>query len=107
VLDTENLPLRAADQAALLLDWGFTVPPGTDGVGRLAEPADLVAAPEPSRAAPRVAAPAGAVTADPAGDAASPLVGAGLAVAAVAVVVVTVIGRRRAVRRVPSSGEGR
>lgn len=109
VLDTENLPLRAADQAALLLDWGFTVPPGTDGVGRLAEPADLVAPPEPepSRAAPRPAGAAVAVTPEPAEDRPSPLVSVALAVAAVAVVVGTVLGRRRAVRRVPPSGEDR
>ena len=41
VMDTENVPLRAADQAALLLDWGFATPAGTDGVGRLVRPADL------------------------------------------------------------------
>src|ERR687894_128221 len=28
VMDTENVPLRAADQAGLLLDWGFSVPAG-------------------------------------------------------------------------------
>jgi D-alanyl-D-alanine carboxypeptidase (penicillin-binding protein 5/6) len=43
VLDTENVPLRAADQAALLLDWGFTVPASSPGVGRLVRPEDLLA----------------------------------------------------------------
>ncbi|RBY80102.1 D-alanyl-D-alanine carboxypeptidase [Blastococcus sp. TF02-09] len=105
VLDTENQPLRAADQAALLLDWGFTVPPGSKGVGRLVTPADLVA--EPSQAAPRTTprttsrAVEPAATAASTGDDASPVVGVALAVAAVVVVVATVVGRRRAVRRVP------
>jgi D-alanyl-D-alanine carboxypeptidase (penicillin-binding protein 5/6) len=103
VLDTENQPLRAADQAALLLDWGFAVPPGTEGVGRLVEPADLVAAPEPGRRTPRPVEPAAARAAEPPGDEPSPLLGAGLAVAAAAVVGATVVGRRRAVRRVPVS----
>ncbi len=98
VLDTENQPLRAADQAALLLDWGFAVPPGTEGVGRLVEPADLVAAPGPSRAAPPSAEPAAQVTEHPPEDDDSPLIGAGLAVAAALVVGVTVVGRRRAMR---------
>ncbi|MGY1753189.1 D-alanyl-D-alanine carboxypeptidase family protein [Blastococcus sp. SYSU D01042] len=103
VLDTENQPLRAADQAALLLDWGFTVPPGTEGVGRLVEPGDLVAAEEPDPPAPRAASPAApaAATAAQDDDAASPLLGAGLAAAALLVVAATVVGRRRAVRRVP------
>ncbi|HEV7213281.1 MAG TPA: serine hydrolase [Blastococcus sp.] len=35
VMDTERRPLRASDQAARLLDWGFSVPPGTPGVGVL------------------------------------------------------------------------
>lgn len=115
VLDTENQPLRAADQAALLLDWGFAVPGDSDGVGRLVTPADLVAPPEPappaepSRAAPPPADPAGPVAAAAVDDAAprdepSPLVGAALAVAAAAVVLATVVGRRRAVRRVPPPG---
>jgi len=105
VLDTENQPLRAADQAALLLDWGFTVPAGTEGVGRLVTPADLVAPPEPSRSAPRAPEAAEPVAVAPPGDDdPSPLVGAGLAVAAAAVVGATVVGRRRAVRRVHPAG---
>ncbi|SOC49011.1 D-alanyl-D-alanine carboxypeptidase (penicillin-binding protein 5/6) [Blastococcus aggregatus] len=110
VLDTENQPLRAADQAALLLDWGFTVPSGTPGVGRLVQPADLVVPARPTRAPrpePRAAEPAAAVAPGPDDDAPSPLVGAGLAVAAVLVVAATAIGRRRAVRRVPVSEESR
>jgi D-alanyl-D-alanine carboxypeptidase (penicillin-binding protein 5/6) len=104
VLDTENQPLRAADQAALLLDWAFTVPEGTAGVGRLVTPADLVDPPEPSPSAPRAAEATEPAAAAPPGNGPSPLVGAALAVTAGAVVVATVIGRRRAVRRVPPPG---
>ncbi len=112
VLDTENQPLRAADQAALLLDWGFTVPSGTPGVGRLVQPADLAAPAAPTPAEPRTdrpqaAEPAAAVAPGADDGAPSPLVGAGLAVAALVVVGATMAGRRRAVRRVPVSEEGR
>ncbi|HYH24636.1 MAG TPA: serine hydrolase, partial [Blastococcus sp.] len=58
VLDTENVPLRAADQAALLLDWGFAVPAGSEGVGRLVRPGDLVPTSGTSSAAPSSADPA-------------------------------------------------
>ncbi|MDT0275056.1 D-alanyl-D-alanine carboxypeptidase family protein [Blastococcus goldschmidtiae] len=113
VLDTENQPLRAADQAALLLDWGFAVPPGTDGVGRLVEPADLVESAEVAEpaepaevtevtpsAGPAAGQPAAAVPPDPEEDAPPLLLGAALAVAAAGVVAATVVGRRRAVRYV-------
>ena len=43
LLGSEAEPLRAPDQAARLLDWGFSVPAGTDGVGRLIEPAEAAA----------------------------------------------------------------
>jgi D-alanyl-D-alanine carboxypeptidase (penicillin-binding protein 5/6) len=100
VMATENVPLRAADQAALLLDWGFAVPPGARGVGTLvrsgALPPISPTAERPSRGpdpAQRVAT-AGA-------EPSSPLVPAALAGAAILVVVATVVGRRRAVRAVP------
>ncbi|MGY1635073.1 D-alanyl-D-alanine carboxypeptidase family protein [Geodermatophilus sp. SYSU D00742] len=104
VMGTENVPLRAADQAALLLDWGFTVPAGTPGVGVLVDSAADV--PPPTTTAPRTTPPAagpplpapGAVG-GPAGE--SSLLGLGLGAAAAAVVVATLVGRRRAVRRVP------
>src|SRR3954452_15448543 len=48
IMDTENRPLRAADQAALLLDWGFAVGTGTEGVGRLVAPGEVRAAPPPT-----------------------------------------------------------
>jgi D-alanyl-D-alanine carboxypeptidase (penicillin-binding protein 5/6) len=99
VMDTENVPLRAADQAALLLDWGFAVPRGTEGVGRLVRPGEVpVAAPSPlPRRTP--SAPDRPAEAAPDERAASPLVPAALAGGAVAIVVATVLGRRRAVRR--------
>ena len=110
-MDTENVPLRAADQAALLLDWGFAVPAGTEGVGRLVRPADLAvptAAPttSPTRTRSRTGTRTG--PARPRRPAAShPLVPAALAGAAVLIVVATLIGvvgpcarsRRHAVRR--------
>lgn len=95
VLDTENEPLRAADQAALLLDWGFTVPPGTEGVGRLVEPADLLAA---TAAPPAERRPDARPLADPAPGGSPALIGAGLAMAVVVGVGATVAGLRRARR---------
>jgi D-alanyl-D-alanine carboxypeptidase (penicillin-binding protein 5/6) len=107
VMATENQPLRAADQAALLLDWGFAVPPGTDGVGRLVDPSEAAALVTPAaRASGRpvvlTVAPDGvsAASANPAGS--SPAVPVALAVGAVVIVAATVIGRRRAVRLVPA-----
>jgi len=52
------------DQAAHLLDWGFSVPAGTAGVGRLVTAADLAAAPATASATattppPRAPAPVG------------------------------------------------
>jgi D-alanyl-D-alanine carboxypeptidase (penicillin-binding protein 5/6) len=99
VMDTENTPLRAPDQAALLLDWGFAVPAGTAGVGTLVRPGDLVptAAPTTSHRTVRPDA-AGAVA--PAATAAFPVVPVTLAVTAVLIVAATLVGRRRAVRPV-------
>jgi len=108
VMATENVPLRAADQAALLLDWGFALPAGSDGVGTLVEPGEVpaTAAPSPtsSPAAPRLPVADG-VAAAPADD--SPgWVPVALAAGAVAVVAGTVIGRRRAVRPGPRDPGG-
>jgi D-alanyl-D-alanine carboxypeptidase (penicillin-binding protein 5/6) len=104
VMDTENVPLRAADQAALLLDWGFALPAGSDGVGRLVEPADLAGLATATSAAPGTTAatrpaPAGGAAA-PTEAAASPLVPLTLAGGAVLIVAATVAGRRRAMRPV-------
>jgi D-alanyl-D-alanine carboxypeptidase (penicillin-binding protein 5/6) len=105
VMDTENVPLRAADQAALLLDWGFATPAGTGGVGRLVRPADLAeltAAPTSSPRRTRAPVPAPAAAPPPAEERdGSPLVPAALAGGATLIVAATLIGRRRAVRPVP------
>ena len=109
VMDTENVPLRAADQAALLLDWGFALPPGTEGVGRLVRPGEVVAGPSSSptptrtRAAPAPSTPV-AGPREETGE--SPLVPAALAGGAVLIVAATLLGRRRAVRPVvrPAAG---
>jgi D-alanyl-D-alanine carboxypeptidase (penicillin-binding protein 5/6) len=97
VMGTENVPLRAADQAALLLDWGFAVPPGIDGVGTLVTSGSLAPTTSPSPRPARSSDPAPRVTT--AGSATSSrLIPAALAGTAVLVVAATVIGRRRAVR---------
>ena len=44
LMQTERRPVHEAQQAALLLDWGFSVPAGTTGVGRLVEPGEVPAA---------------------------------------------------------------
>jgi D-alanyl-D-alanine carboxypeptidase len=107
VMGTENVPLRAADQAALLLDWGFGVPSDTAGVGRLVDSADDVAPPHaPTALAPP---PDGVAAAPPAGAAdggQSVLLPVGLAVTAGGIVVATVVGVRRAVRVVPAPLNG-
>jgi D-alanyl-D-alanine carboxypeptidase len=101
VMDTENTPLRAADQAALLLDWGFAVPAGTEGVGSLVSPGAV--AESPTATATRPAAPSrpaatDAVIASTAGG--FPVVPVTLAGTAVLIVVATLVGRRHAVRPV-------
>ncbi|MCV2488496.1 serine hydrolase [Geodermatophilus sp. YIM 151500] len=113
VMATEPVPLRASDQAALLLDWGFAVPAGTPGIGRLVTPADVPALTEPPPTpAPRSAAVAGraggspgaaagtppaAAAAPDSGSALVPLAAAAAAVSIVAggVVIGALAGRRR------------
>jgi D-alanyl-D-alanine carboxypeptidase (penicillin-binding protein 5/6) len=89
VMNTENVPLRAADQAARLLDWGFAVPPSAEPVGRLVRPAELPPSPTPA-ATSDAPAPAPAAAAAPPEEAASgPLLPAALtAVLAVVLAVV-------------------
>jgi serine-type D-Ala-D-Ala carboxypeptidase (penicillin-binding protein 5/6) len=101
VMGTENVPLRAADQAALLLDWGFAVPARTAGVGRLVDSAADVPPPQTPARRPQV------LTQPPvpipvAGDGEPLLLPVGLAVTAAGIVVATVVGVRRAVRVVPA-----
>jgi D-alanyl-D-alanine carboxypeptidase (penicillin-binding protein 5/6) len=109
VMDTENVPLRAADQAALLLDWGFALPADVDPVGELVEPGEVpteapaTTIPPPTVAPPVVSAeqPAAAT----AGEDDSTLVPLALGGTAVLIGVATLIGRRRAVRPVPVASE--
>ena len=102
VLDTENVPLRAADQAALLLDWGFTVPAGSEGVGRLVRPEELATPVAPTTAPPAEPTPTrlppGPTATAPASGVFSPVVG-GLGLAGVALSATLVLGRLRAARR--------
>jgi D-alanyl-D-alanine carboxypeptidase len=101
VMDTENTPLRAADQAALLLDWAFTVPADADEVGTLVASGDLPPLPATSSPAPRTRQPAAAApAADPPGPS-DDWVPLALGAGALAIVTATLIGRRRAVRVVP------
>ncbi|HEY0403350.1 MAG TPA: serine hydrolase [Blastococcus sp.] len=105
VMDTEHTPLRAADQAARLLDWGFAVPAGTAGVGTLVTPGDLV--PSPSAAASstrRAARPPVSAAADT--TTGFPVLPVTLGGTAVLIVAATVVSRRRAVRPVPPSATG-
>ena len=48
ILGSEATPLRAPDQAARLLDWGFSVRPGTAGVGWLVDPDEAAALAAPT-----------------------------------------------------------
>jgi D-alanyl-D-alanine carboxypeptidase (penicillin-binding protein 5/6) len=101
VMGTENVPLRAADQAALLLDWGFAVPAGTAGVGRLVDAAVDVPPPHtPAARPPDLVQPP--VPIPVAGDGEPLLLPVALAVTAAGIVVTTVVGVRRAVRVVPA-----
>ncbi|WP_245699958.1 D-alanyl-D-alanine carboxypeptidase family protein [Geodermatophilus siccatus] len=101
VMGTENVPRRAADQAALLLDWGFAAPAGTEGVGRLvdsaADASPLSPTPFPGPAGV-VATPAPPAT----DDGQSVLVPVALGVTAAGIVVATVVGVRRAIEVVPA-----
>ena len=101
IMDTERVPLRAADQAALLLDWGSTVPAGA-GVGTLADSGELPPPRRANTAAPRTADPTDPAHAtQPAGEASPPWVPAALGAGALTIVTATLVGRRRAVRVVP------
>lgn len=104
VLDTESVPLRAADQAALLLDWGFALPAGSAGVGRLVRPGEPATSPPPTSAPPAEPTPSasapGATGAAPApgSSLSAPVVG-GLGLAGLALSATLLLGRPRAARR--------
>jgi len=109
VMDTENRPLTAPAQAVKLLDWGFSVPAGTTGVGTLVTPAEVAAPPSPGSSSPPRPTPrpasSGAALAGPAD--AFPVVPVSLGGVAVLIVAATVAGRRRAVRPAPVRRPGR
>jgi D-alanyl-D-alanine carboxypeptidase (penicillin-binding protein 5/6) len=104
VMGAEPVPLRAADQAALLLDWGFGVPPSLGRVGTLVGSAADVPPPPSSAPAP-APGPAGAAAgpaAPPAADGGGPpLLGLLALGVASAGLLVAVSARRRAARRRP------
>ncbi|SDO34416.1 D-alanyl-D-alanine carboxypeptidase (penicillin-binding protein 5/6) [Geodermatophilus sp. DSM 45219] len=96
VMGTENVPLRAADQAALLLEWGFAVPAGTAGVGRLVDSAADVPPPPPEPPAPRLPDGAAPPAPLPVARGGQPLLlPVGLAVVCAGVAVATLVGVRR------------
>src|SRR3954466_15569081 len=104
VMDTENRPLQAPQQAARLLDWGFAVPPGVHGVGHLVRPSEVPSLTRtvkgttaaPSAHAPLAPPPRAASHAD--AVAPSPAVPVALAVGGVVIISATLVLRRRAVR---------
>jgi D-alanyl-D-alanine carboxypeptidase (penicillin-binding protein 5/6) len=103
VMNTESQPLRAAEQAALLLDWGFALPDDVEPVGRLVDPGEVAASPSSARSGSIPAERTGSTGAAAPGEdpEPSPLVPVALAAGAVLVVAATVVGRRRAMRPVP------
>ncbi|MGY1602641.1 D-alanyl-D-alanine carboxypeptidase family protein [Geodermatophilus sp. SYSU D00815] len=101
VMQTERRPVHEADQAARLLDWGFSVPAGTEGVGRLVEPGEVGTATatattstpaEPAPATPAAAAP----DASPSGSLSPVWLGAGAALLVALAAGTAVTVRRRA-----------
>jgi D-alanyl-D-alanine carboxypeptidase len=106
LMDSENTPVRPADQASRLLDWGFAVPAGIHGVGTLVDSGALPPLP-PSPTAPRPTvepvptAHAISSTVGHAGGTSPPWLLLALAAGTLAVVAATVMARRHAVRAVP------
>jgi serine-type D-Ala-D-Ala carboxypeptidase (penicillin-binding protein 5/6) len=105
LMQTERRPVTETDQAVRLLDWGFSVPPGTAGVGRLVQPGEVPVAPPPTttRAAVR-AAPARAPTAATPASRARPV--APWLVGGAVVLVVAVLAAVLALRRRVSAAAG-
>jgi len=100
LMQTERRPVHEAQQAALLLDWGFAVPAGTAGVGRLVDPGEVAtttAARSPATTSRAAAAQA------PAGTAPAHLAPGWLAAGA-GVLAVAVLGAVLTVRRRARSG---
>ena len=112
ILGSEAAPLAAPDQAARLLDWAFSVPADTDGVGHLVDPAEAAARAAPPSSAEHddgTATPTPAAAAAVAGDVddevatGPPMIPVVLGALAVVVAGATVLGRRRAVRWSPAA----
>ena len=115
LMQSERLPVPTTEQAKRLLDWGFAVPAGATGAGRLVTPGETVPAATPSTvpapdgtlssadassaSASRAAGARPAAAGTPTGE--SPLLPIGLGVGALVIVAATVVGRRRARRPVP------
>jgi D-alanyl-D-alanine carboxypeptidase len=106
LMDSENTPVRPADQASRLLDWGFAVPAGIHGVGTLVDSGTLPPLPPSTTAPPPTVAPvptahAISSTVGHAGGTSPPWLLLALAAGTLAVVAATVMARRHAVRAVP------
>jgi D-alanyl-D-alanine carboxypeptidase (penicillin-binding protein 5/6) len=106
IMRSERRPVSEYDQAARLLDWGFSVPAGTTGVGRLVEPGDVATSapsttpdpptPSPTRARAAAAPGSGGAGSRSAVHAAWPMAGvAALAAAVIAGIALTARRRRR------------
>ncbi len=121
LMQAERSPVPTTEQAKRLLDWGFAVPAGATGAGRLVGPreADATTAPAPVPAADGTLSSADAAAASTARSAetstaaagsppadGSPLLPIALGTGAVVIVAATVVGRRRARHPVPAGGAG-
>ncbi len=123
VMDTDDVPLRAAEQAARLLDWGFGLPADVEGVGRLVDPGEVPAEPprpspassgttSPPSAAAAAGTPARAVEAAGPSGPGPALWPVGLGAGAVLIACAVLIARRRtarppAARSVPAAPSAR
>jgi D-alanyl-D-alanine carboxypeptidase (penicillin-binding protein 5/6) len=104
IMCSERRPVSEYEQAARLLDWGFSVRAGTAGVGRLVEPGEEATSAPRTSSGPRSPTPARAAASPAGGGAGSrsalhvawPMAGlAALAAAAVAGIALTTRRRRR------------
>jgi D-alanyl-D-alanine carboxypeptidase (penicillin-binding protein 5/6) len=118
LMQAERRPVHELQQAERLLDWGFATAADAGGLGRLVDPGETAAAVATASVAPvggdRTPSADQAVatvtpTTRPAAfarpAAGSPLLPVGLAAGAVAIIVVTLVGRHRALRPFPAPGD--
>jgi len=107
LMDGENKPVMPAEQAARLLDWGFSLPAAISGVGRLVSPGEVSADPPPTETHSRPARRGGAPpVAGPGGGGTFPVVPVTVGGTVLLVVGGTVAVRRRAVRPASAGGDG-